>query len=343
MTAIRFPRAATRALLLSAVLLGLSPTALADDGPTSAEPSSSSDYRRAIDAALSEFEAQRYEEARALFLEAHALDPNARTLRGIALCAFELGDYVGAITYFEQALASDRRTLDTRQRAQAEQLLARSRTFVGTVRLTVEPATATVTVDGRPPTIRDGAILLNPGDHEIRVEAEGFASDSRRVRVEPSAPIPLSIVLVQPAARVSPVATVALSTTEDASSTSAAPANEAPATRRRAHPVDAASGIAYGVGGAGLVLFASFGIRALVLAKDHPTGCLSAGTCTESSLDAQDRSALTADIGLGLAIAGTTTGLLLQFLRSPRETGPATSVSGFVAPRAGGLALRGRF
>lgn len=103
------------------------------------------------------------------------------------------------------------------------------------------------------------------------------------------------------------------------------------------------AGIAYGVGGAGLALFASFGIRTLVLSKDHPTGCLSAGTCTQASLDAQDRSALVADVGLGMAAVGTTTGLLLQFLRKPHEARPRTSVSGFVAPRSAGLSFHGRF
>ena len=90
--------------------------------PSSQEPSSP-EYRSAIEEALSEFEAGRYEEARVLFLRAHAIEPNARTLRGIGNCAFEVSDYVAAIVAFEEALASDRRPLDARMRQQTEQLV----------------------------------------------------------------------------------------------------------------------------------------------------------------------------------------------------------------------------
>lgn len=158
----------------------------------------SSEYRRAIEEALVEFEAGRYAEARVLFTRAHELEPNARTARGIGSCAFELSDYLGAIVAFEEALSSERRPLDARLRQQTEQLLARARTFVGRVNLIVEPSSARVTVDGHPPVTREGAILLNPGEHEIRIESEGLASEVRHVRVEAAAPVSMQVSLVPP-------------------------------------------------------------------------------------------------------------------------------------------------
>ncbi|MEY4512912.1 MAG: hypothetical protein RLZZ450_5034 [Pseudomonadota bacterium] len=47
-------------------------------------------YRETIAEALIEYEAHNYLEARTLFERAHKLYPNARTLRGLAVVAFEL-------------------------------------------------------------------------------------------------------------------------------------------------------------------------------------------------------------------------------------------------------------
>lgn len=47
-------------------------------------------YRDAIDTALQEMGLGNYEEAREQFARAHALSPNARTLRGLGISEFEL-------------------------------------------------------------------------------------------------------------------------------------------------------------------------------------------------------------------------------------------------------------
>src|SRR5262245_44240118 len=65
-------------------------------------------YRSAVDDAVSEFAAGRFEEARALFKRAHQLSPNARTLRGLGMTAFELRAYVQAIRELRAALADTR-------------------------------------------------------------------------------------------------------------------------------------------------------------------------------------------------------------------------------------------
>src|SRR4051812_11159906 len=54
-------------------------------------------YRGLLNEAVSEYDARRYEEARALFRRAHELSPNARTLRGIGMASFELREYVEAL------------------------------------------------------------------------------------------------------------------------------------------------------------------------------------------------------------------------------------------------------
>lgn len=63
-------------------------------------------YRELIAEAVAEYEARHFEEARALFRRAHAMFPNARTMRGQGMAEFELRNYRGAIQCFESALSS---------------------------------------------------------------------------------------------------------------------------------------------------------------------------------------------------------------------------------------------
>src|SRR6185369_1334355 len=68
-------------------------------------------YRGLLSEAVAEYDARRYEEARALFRRAHDLSPNARTLRGIGMASFELREYVEALRALEGSLVDQRRPL----------------------------------------------------------------------------------------------------------------------------------------------------------------------------------------------------------------------------------------
>lgn len=132
------------AALLATSLL-LSSRALAQDASGAAEPA---EYAALIDGALTEFQASRWREARALFERAHASFPNARTQRGIGMASFEMGDYPAATIALEAALASEVRPLTEEQRGQVETLLARARALVG--HFVVPPAASDVrlSIDG---------------------------------------------------------------------------------------------------------------------------------------------------------------------------------------------------
>jgi hypothetical protein len=139
-------------------------------------------YRALIREAVSEFDAGRWAEARALFRRAHELDPSARTLRGMGMCSFELREYVAAIREFTDALAERRRALTSGQRRQVEQLLARANDFVGRFTIRIVPADARLTIDGMPVEV-SGEILLELGRHELRAERAGYRPLSRRLDV----------------------------------------------------------------------------------------------------------------------------------------------------------------
>lgn len=139
----------------------------ADEDPDEAE------YWRLVDEAIAHSSAARFHEALALFLRAHALRPSARTLRGIGLMRFELGDYAQAIPVLTQALDDPRRPLDEEARAEVRERRDRAMGFVAQVELVVRPEDATVSVDGRPLVREGGVALFNPGRHHVSIEREG--------------------------------------------------------------------------------------------------------------------------------------------------------------------------
>ena len=178
-------------------------------------------YRPLVRQALSESAAGRWEEARVLFREAHTLYPNARTLRGIGMVAFELRDYVDAIRNLRASLASVRRPLDASQRAQVEALLQRAERFVGVYDASGLPEDTEVVVNGQPTRVGpDGLLILPVGEHELDVRAPPRRASLRLV-VRGGEREPLPDVLTPPPGGSS---TMASSTMAPSATTPTAPA-----------------------------------------------------------------------------------------------------------------------
>src|SRR6476619_7744765 len=100
--------------------------------------------------AVAEYDAGHYQEARALFKQAHAKSPTARTLRGIGMCSFEMRDDVEAARALGASLREQRRPLTAEQKRHAEALLNRANTFVGRFTVKFKPESASLFVDGHP-------------------------------------------------------------------------------------------------------------------------------------------------------------------------------------------------
>jgi hypothetical protein len=148
----------------------------ADEAP---EPAG---YRETIEQALSEYGHQNYEEASTLFSRAHALYPNARTLRGMGMAAFELRRYEESANQLEAALASQVRPLDGELRSETSALLSRARGFLAVVNVEIKPTTATLLLDGQP--VKPGNELnLRLGEHVLEVRAEDYRPERRTLRV----------------------------------------------------------------------------------------------------------------------------------------------------------------
>ncbi len=184
--------AAALALLLGCALGGpLLPRVHAQaQGQAQAQPQADEEsedpvYRQAIDDAVREFTAGHWEEARALFKNAHERSPNARTLRGMGMAAYELRMYVQAMRELDASLKDPRKPLDPELRKQVQTLMNKAREFVGRVHLVLQPKEAKPLIDGegfeREP---DGSVLLDVGTHVVSATASGYKPVSIRFNVE---------------------------------------------------------------------------------------------------------------------------------------------------------------
>jgi len=167
-------RLATALFVATVVLSAATPVALGQSGPAKTAPGHREPpgYKEAVGNALGEFEQANFVEAREHFLRAHRLFPNARTLRGLGMSEFELRNYIDAASYLREALTSEEKRLDGRLRDKAIALVARASAYLGTVRLRLRPATATVRVDGFATELpASGELTLQIGDHVLQVQA----------------------------------------------------------------------------------------------------------------------------------------------------------------------------
>src|SRR5262245_53004297 len=113
------------ALFVVVLGLGMAGFAAAED-----DPRNSPEYKELIRKALQEYQLGNWGEAKVFFSDAHALFPNARTLRGLALTYYAERDYVQASEYFEQALANPVQPLTPELQSGCKEFLAQARRFV---------------------------------------------------------------------------------------------------------------------------------------------------------------------------------------------------------------------
>jgi PEGA domain len=195
-------------------------------GPADGNAPSASDsqeYRGLVDEALKEYGLGHYEEARTLFLRAHAIQPSARTHRGIGLAEYELRNYAECITQLEAALGSSERPLTGQVRAATEEVRSRAARYVAHVYIARSPADAQLVVDHVPVAVAPSqSLVLRVGEHLVEARADGYVPAARTITVlggadmqldltlspvmeEPATPLVLGPVAAAPAPRSSPL------------------------------------------------------------------------------------------------------------------------------------------
>jgi hypothetical protein len=238
--------------------------------PTPTVPTASADppadvqatYREVVTHAVSEFDAGRAAEARALFLRAHELWPSARTLRTLGMTAFELRMYPRALEELQGALDDARRPLPDDQRAQVLSLIAQTRAFVGRYRVQLSPPEAELQVDGAPRSPNTGTLVLAVGDHVLLVRAQGYGDLRQALTVQGREDQELTIKL-------EPLASATAPGREPIAGPKAGPVEPAPAidVTSFAKPNRTPAFIAFGVGAAGLAVGTISGL--IAISKQH--------------------------------------------------------------------------
>ncbi len=295
------------------------------------QPSEPAGYRAAIEEALVEYQALNFEEARALFARAHALFPNARTLRGLGMVEFERRNYRASVDYLGQALASEVRPLEGELRMATEQLLGRAKGFLGELRLSVEPSSARVAIDGELVEFTEGQpIVVQVGDHQLEVRAPGYRSKQRTLAVQGGESLSLHIALESDAA--------GPSEPDIAGEFQPASSDSEPVRASGKGPwpliVIGVSGAAL-VGGGVLVALAHSDIDSV---EGAPRG--TRWSDRVDAFDASEGKSIAGFVLLGVGAAGLVTGLVWQFAGDDDgESSAAVSVG--LAPNH--VQLRGRF
>jgi hypothetical protein len=316
---------------LYAPALSAQGNAAARDAGTNAQSARDQDYNALVKRAIAEYELGHWPEAKAFFLRAHQLTPNARTLRGLGLAAYELRSYVEALTYLRQALVSRERSLTAEMRAEVTSTIAEVRTFIAYHELTLEPHDVSVRVDGQPAVFdSDGKLLLDPGPHEIQLQSDGFEPLAHNLTVKGGEHGELRLTLRPQPAQLGPRASnpshVDSSQARDTSWWSAL------TTQRKVGLALAAGGVvALGLG-------TTFGILAVNSNDDSKDGCTD-DVCNAQGYADRDDALTHADMSTVSFIAG---GALLGAGAIVYFTAPFR-VSPVIDERTAGLTMAGSF
>lgn len=167
------------AIVPFAATLLASTVASAQGAAAGAEPPQ---YYQRIEQAVHEYDDAHWPEAYALFQQAHALSPNARTLRGLGLTAYKLRRYAESVRHLEAALASSVKPMTAPQRVEVRQLLEWARRYVGRIELKLTPDNAQALIDGA--QAAGASVALDIGEYALTVRAPGYVTHRQRLVVE---------------------------------------------------------------------------------------------------------------------------------------------------------------
>ena len=224
----------------------------------------------------------------------------------------------------------------------ARQLLAANEGRIGKVKVVIRPADAhaTVTVDGEPvaKAILETERPTDPGNRTIEATAPGFKPWKRSVEVRESTTTTVEIGLQPEEARAAPPV---VTTPPTAAPTFTEPPPPPPTP---ASPSRVPAYVAFGIGGAGLVVGTIFGLSASAKKSSLDGTCVDkhCPTSSQSDVDAMKSSATVSTLGFAVGVVGLGVGTVL-FLRPGSSTSEATSLRAQPYVGLGSVGLRGAF
>lgn len=168
--------------------------AVAGQGDSSAEHMRS---KESFDRGVRLFQNGNVIGALAEFRAAYAIHPNSAALQNIALCQKTLFRYGAAKKTLTALLARHERELSAAERNTILATINELSTHIGTVKLSVEPATAQVSLDGSALDAQELSLPLelDVGEHHLHLEAVGYEPTERVLSIAGGSNAPQSISL----------------------------------------------------------------------------------------------------------------------------------------------------
>jgi hypothetical protein len=152
--------------------------------PGGAHAEGAADARALFQSGVELFQGGDYAAAAGAFRASYEASPAPIALLNLAMCQRELFQYVESIDTLEQVLAHGAEALPPDQAAAARRFIEEMTALLGTVRVAVEPADATVTVDEQEvPPAQLANLRLRAGPHRVAARAAGHEDAADVVQV----------------------------------------------------------------------------------------------------------------------------------------------------------------
>jgi len=143
------------------------------------------------------FAVENYPAALSAFLKSYEILPNPNVLYNIGMCQRALFDFAASIATLREYLDKKGEAVPDEEREQIEGILADMEGSVGHLEIFVSEDGASVSVDAGKETLSplSGPLMLNPGEHVVEVEKEGFMGKKQTVTVKEGERETLEVVL----------------------------------------------------------------------------------------------------------------------------------------------------
>lgn len=302
------------ALLAALVVTVAPPSAWAQDGDEAAT---------AFREGLRQFGAEDYAGARASFERAYRAQPNVRVLANIADCQAHEGNIAEAVMTYRRFLADAADDVPAAARRLVERRVADLRAQVCDLRVTVEPAGATILVDGAEigTAPLPEPVAISSGEHRVQARLAGHETVTRTVQAREGGDLVVAVTL--PVLQATPV--------------EAEPTPPAPPPERESEPGPAL--------GRGPLLWTGIGVTAALVLSGTVTGLLALSQQSEYEdpqtnperrrelYEGRRTLPLITDVLLdGALLTGLATAGLYLFA-GPRHDEPAAGSRALVSPR----------
>ncbi|HEY3498521.1 MAG TPA: PEGA domain-containing protein [Polyangiaceae bacterium] len=136
------------------------------------------DAARHFERAIAHADAQEFDQALVEFRKAYELSPHYSVQYNIGLAAAAAGRTLAAVEAFERYLADGGAEVPGERHAHVTALLRAERAKLAQLALELEPETAVVLLDGKPASLPEGGLVLEPGKHALVVRAPGYLERS---------------------------------------------------------------------------------------------------------------------------------------------------------------------